>query len=228
MLSSHSVKEWRECGGDMCHQSDGKRALQACIECSILLGANEVLSKAVWHDHISIFSRHTALWIFYTHMICSSATPAKVASWCDHGCNKLFCGTVRNRWIDMILLSARNVVWQRLWHQSAFPLFSLHSSHGNYPCTSYWTFQLQQINRIWVGKIFCWRIIRVFYDLMPRFISGCTCRKCRASFPASIMESMTHWHIRGRWRDRLCTVILVFRVSLLLPHTHSESLARIM
>ena len=30
-----------------CHQSDGKRALQACTECGILLGASGVLSKAV-------------------------------------------------------------------------------------------------------------------------------------------------------------------------------------
>ena len=30
-----------------CCQSDGKRALRACTECSILLGASGVLSKAV-------------------------------------------------------------------------------------------------------------------------------------------------------------------------------------
>ena len=30
-----------------CRQSDGKRVLQACTECDILLGANGVLSKAV-------------------------------------------------------------------------------------------------------------------------------------------------------------------------------------
>ena len=40
-----------------CRQSDGMRALRACTECSILLGASGVLSKAVWHDHTSIFSR---------------------------------------------------------------------------------------------------------------------------------------------------------------------------
>ena len=38
-----------------CRQSDGKRVLQACTECDILLGANGVLSKAVWHDHASVF-----------------------------------------------------------------------------------------------------------------------------------------------------------------------------
>ena len=30
-----------------CRQSDGKRALRACTECGILLGASGVLSKAV-------------------------------------------------------------------------------------------------------------------------------------------------------------------------------------
>ena len=32
---------------EKCHQSDGKRALRACIERGILLGASGVLSKAV-------------------------------------------------------------------------------------------------------------------------------------------------------------------------------------
>ena len=40
-----------------CRQSDRKRALQACTECVILLGASGVLSKVVRHDHASIFSR---------------------------------------------------------------------------------------------------------------------------------------------------------------------------
>ena len=40
-----------------CHRSDGQQALWACTECSILLGARGILSKAVWHDHASNFWR---------------------------------------------------------------------------------------------------------------------------------------------------------------------------
>ena len=40
----------------------------------------------------------------------------------------------------------------------------LHSSQRNYPCTSYWTFQLQQNKQNLIWKIFHCRIVRVFYD----------------------------------------------------------------
>ena len=65
-----------------CRQSDGKRAMRACTECGILLGASGVLSKEVWHDHALIFfkmSRAELFWIFRMLTIYSSATPAKVA-----------------------------------------------------------------------------------------------------------------------------------------------------
>ena len=65
-----------------CRQSDGKRGLRACTECDILLRASGVLSKAVRHDHASIFfkmSRAALFWIFCMCAIYSCATPAKVA-----------------------------------------------------------------------------------------------------------------------------------------------------
>ena len=88
-----------------CCQSDGKWALRACTECSILLGASGVLSKVVWHDFFKM-SYVALFWIFCMCTICSSATPAKVAlqylvqSWRDHRCIKLFCRTVRQEQMD--------------------------------------------------------------------------------------------------------------------------------
>ena len=106
-----------------CRESDGKWVLWACTECSILLGASGVLSKVVWHDHALIFlkmSRAALFWIFCMRVICSSATPVKVALQYSNldviiDTTSFFVELLdRNRQIDAILLSARDMVRQRL------------------------------------------------------------------------------------------------------------------
>ena len=107
-----------DCGPLNERRSNGKWALRSCTECGILLGANEGLLKAVWMTTLRFLNlflilkpRGFVLDLLYAR----ESSIAAVQSWRDHGRNNFTVELLdRNGRIEAILLSAGNVVRQRL------------------------------------------------------------------------------------------------------------------